>query len=217
MIAPGAAPGAARPSNSKRGNTMSFDAFVRSRRITDGARGNFIKDWLKDGSRWAARAPDIASRDELETYLYSRHACSAAIEAGMRLWSEYELSRASASSLTKTGRVSAHISSRWCRWHNQTRNGGTSRLHVPKGFASWKGWRPSLSRLASSSRASRPTQHDHADRRLARPRPIQLHPPITAIRAVMLPLDARDGGASVPGTFTSREAGVSSRFLPIMR
>jgi hypothetical protein len=46
---------------------MTFKEYVRSRRVTDTAAGDFTKDASKDG-----RLPDASSWSELKTYLKRR-------------------------------------------------------------------------------------------------------------------------------------------------
>jgi hypothetical protein len=65
---------------------MRFREWVRSRRVTDTPRGDFVED-----SRVARDFPDVDSWDEMESYLlFRRRACQEAMAEGKRLWREYQ-------------------------------------------------------------------------------------------------------------------------------
>lgn len=64
---------------------MKFRKYVRSRRRTDDAVGDFIGDAKADRS-----FPDVKSWGRLERYLISRGACTGATRAAKTLWCDYE-------------------------------------------------------------------------------------------------------------------------------
>lgn len=63
---------------------LTFREYIFSRRVTDTAVGDLIKDARADRS-----FPDVQSLDELLAYLRRRHACREAIAAARTLWSQY--------------------------------------------------------------------------------------------------------------------------------
>jgi hypothetical protein len=56
-----------------------------SQPITEDARGDFIGDTLSLKS-----IPDFKTWDELENYMWNRHACFEAIDAGRLVWRDYQ-------------------------------------------------------------------------------------------------------------------------------
>ena len=69
--------------------TSTFRDFIRTRRVTDNPRGDFIADARAD-----PRLPDAKRWSELETYLRVQgDACSEAIRQAKRLCIEFERQR----------------------------------------------------------------------------------------------------------------------------
>jgi hypothetical protein len=67
---------------------MKFGQWIRTRKAGDNPRGDFIKDTISLGSM-VDRINDWRS---LEAHMFRLGACDGAIEAGKKLWDEYERS-----------------------------------------------------------------------------------------------------------------------------
>jgi hypothetical protein len=68
---------------------IGFREFLRTRRVTDNPRGDFIADARRD-----PRLPDVQRWSELETYLRLQgDACPEAVRQAKRLWQEFERQR----------------------------------------------------------------------------------------------------------------------------
>jgi hypothetical protein len=67
---------------------QTFTDFIRSRRVTDTPRGDFIED--TKGLIRLNRFPDPKSLPALEWFMVRRHACKEAITEARKLWREYE-------------------------------------------------------------------------------------------------------------------------------
>jgi hypothetical protein len=65
-----------------------FREFIRTQRVTRDHRGDFIGDAKGDRT-----LPNVKSWPELEVYLQQEKACSEAIQAAKKVWSEFERHR----------------------------------------------------------------------------------------------------------------------------
>jgi hypothetical protein len=69
--------------------SMTFHQFCQTLVNLDDPVGDFADDFIRD-----RKAPqDVTSLDQLEGYLWSRRACSEAVEAGAEAWRRYEQRR----------------------------------------------------------------------------------------------------------------------------
>lgn len=64
--------------------SLSFREYVLARRVTRTPTGDFVSDAKSDKD-----FPDVKSWDELESYLFSKAACSQAVAAGKEVWRGY--------------------------------------------------------------------------------------------------------------------------------
>jgi hypothetical protein len=64
---------------------MTFRKFLKSRKVTDNPRGDFIFDACQDECLDA-----IQSKEQLVTYLRRKSVCSEAIKEARILWNAYE-------------------------------------------------------------------------------------------------------------------------------
>jgi hypothetical protein len=65
---------------------MTFYHYLKTRRITDNPRGDFIKDALSFGGMTAK----ISDWRSFEAHLFRMRACPEAITAGRKVWREYQ-------------------------------------------------------------------------------------------------------------------------------
>jgi hypothetical protein len=64
---------------------LTFTEYVKSRRVTDNAAGDFVRDAKADG-----RMPNAQSWDQLHTYLVTQGAILDAIAAAKVVWRGYQ-------------------------------------------------------------------------------------------------------------------------------
>jgi hypothetical protein len=82
------------------GNAVSFHEFIRTRRITDTPRGDFIGDAKDDRT-----LPNATRWSELEFYLLQKHACLEAVRQAKKVWNEFNRWRRNG----EAARVSVHV------------------------------------------------------------------------------------------------------------
>lgn len=63
---------------------MTFKQWLATRNVTQNPRGDFLDDAKGDSS-----FPEVHSKDQLETYLASKSACSEAVVEALKLWRQY--------------------------------------------------------------------------------------------------------------------------------
>lgn len=64
---------------------MTFREYIAIRRFSDSPQGDFVQD-----ARGDSTFPDVGTWAELETYLTSKGAIEAAIDAARSVWNGYE-------------------------------------------------------------------------------------------------------------------------------
>lgn len=64
---------------------MKFKEWIFTRRVTNSARGDFIRDARQDKN-----FPDLDSAKEYVGYLHSKRACREAVSEFKKLWAAYE-------------------------------------------------------------------------------------------------------------------------------